>query len=46
MCTDNGIGDGGAKALADALKTNTALAELNLWGAFACRLWTDFSCVQ
>jgi len=46
VCTDNGIGDGGAKALADALKTNTALTTLHLYGAFACRLWTDFSCVQ
>jgi len=42
VCAVNNIGDDGAKALADALKTNSALTTLDLRGAFACRLWTDF----
>ena len=29
---DNGIGDEGARVLGGALKTNTTLTELNLWG--------------
>jgi len=39
---DNEVGTDGAKALADALKTNSALTTLDLAGACACRLWTDF----
>ena len=30
--TDNGIGDEGAKGLGEALKLNTALTMLHLWG--------------
>ena len=30
--TDNKIGDTGAKSLGKALKSNTTLTELNLWG--------------
>jgi len=32
MFADNQIGADGAKALADALKTNTMLTKLNLYG--------------
>ena len=30
ICTDNGVGDEGAKALGEALKLNNSLTQLNL----------------
>ena len=32
LCSDNNIGDEGARALAESLKQNTTLTELNLRG--------------
>ena len=45
VCAGNNIGDGGAAAIADALKTNTSVQAVDLRGiCFVCALWTVFFC--
>ena len=38
MCSDNQVGDEGARALGDALTTNTTLTTLSLGGKCGCLL--------
>ena len=45
VCAGNNIGDAGATAIADALKTNTILLSVALNGMFCVyALWTVFVC--